>query len=107
MSEKKLYQEKKQAQLDEWRAEIEKFKAMASRTSAEKKLELNNQIKQMEGKFEEGKARLAEIAQSGDEAWNSIKEGMDTSWSSLKDAFRDAKSKFEKNSGKKDKGVSE
>ncbi len=107
MNEKELYQQKKQAQLDEWRAEIEKFKAMASRASAEGKLELNNQIKKMEGKFEEGKARLAEIAKSGDEAWNSIKEGLDTSWSSLKDSFSEAKSKFEKNSGKKDKDVSQ
>ena len=44
MSDKKLYQQKMQAQLDEWRAEIEKLKAKASRASADAQMKMNKQI---------------------------------------------------------------
>jgi chromosome segregation ATPase len=94
MSEKELYQQKAQAQLDEWKAELEKLKAKASGASADAQLEMKEQIQALEGKFEEGKAKLAEIAEASDDAWESIKEGIESAWSSLKSAFSDAGSKF-------------
>ncbi len=44
MNEKELYQQKKQAQLNEWKAEFDKLKAKASGASADAQLELNKQI---------------------------------------------------------------
>jgi len=52
MNEKELYQQKTQAQLDEWKAELDKLKAKASSASADTQLELNKQIKALEGKLE-------------------------------------------------------
>lgn len=94
MSEKELYQQKRQAQLDEWKAEVDKLRAKASGASADTQLALNAQIKALEGKIEEGKAKLAELAEASDDVWESIKEGVESSWDSLKSAFRDAASKF-------------
>jgi len=73
MNDKKLYQQKKQAQLDEWRAEIDKLKAKASGASAETQLEINNKIKALEIEFEEGKTKLSQLAEAGDDAWDSLK----------------------------------
>jgi hypothetical protein len=39
MNEKELYQQKKQAQLDEWKAEVDKLKAKASGASADAQMD--------------------------------------------------------------------
>lgn len=73
MNDKELYQQKKQAQLDEWQAEVDKLKAKASEASADVQLELKKQIEVLEGKIERGKIKLAEIAGASGEAWDSMK----------------------------------
>jgi len=96
MNEKELYQQKKQAQLDEWKAEVDKLKARTSGASADAQLELNKQIEALEGKIEEGKTKLAEIADASEDAWESMKEGVESAWESMKSAFSDAAAKFKK-----------
>jgi predicted nucleic acid-binding Zn-ribbon protein len=96
MREKELYHQKRQAQLDGWKAELDLLKAKASAATAEAQLELHGEIAKLEAKIVEGQSRLAEIADASEEAWGSIKEGMDSAWASLKTAFKDASSKFKK-----------
>ena len=87
MDEKRLYQQKWQAQLDQWQAEIDKFKAKASGASADAQLRLNSEIKVLQGRIDEGKAKLAQIAAASDDAWQSLKQGGDSAWTALKSAF--------------------
>jgi hypothetical protein len=94
MSEKELYQQRKRAQLDQWEAEVDKLKAKASVASADAQLKLNEGIEALEGKIEQGKAKLAEIADASDDAWESAKEGVDSTWDALKSAFSDAAAKY-------------
>ena len=94
MSERELYRQKFQARLDEWKADLEKYKARASEASADAQLKMKEQIQVLEGKIKEGKARLAEMEEASDGAWESVKEGVDSAWASLKSAFSDAASKF-------------
>ncbi|MEX1276561.1 MAG: coiled coil domain-containing protein [Bacteroidota bacterium] len=96
MSEKELYQQKKQAQLDEWKADVDKLKAKASGASADAQLEFNKQIKALEGKIEEGNAKLAEIVEASEDAWESLKDGVESAWDSMKSAFSEALDKFKK-----------
>jgi len=96
MNEKELYQQKKQAQLDEWKAEIDKLKARASGASADAQLKLNKEIEALEGKLEGGKTKLAKIADASEDAWESIKDGVESAWDSMKSAFSAAVDKFKK-----------
>jgi chromosome segregation ATPase len=96
MSDKKLSQQKKQAQLDEWKAEIDKLKARVSGASAEVQLKLKEQIRNLEEKVEEGKARLAEIAGAKEDAWESMKDKIESGWQSLKAGVSDTIAKFKK-----------
>jgi predicted nucleic acid-binding Zn-ribbon protein len=96
MNEKELYQEKKQAQLDGWKAEIEKLKAKASETSADAQMELNEQIEGLESKIDEGKSKLSEISDASENAWESFKDGAEATWDSITSAFSDAAAKFKK-----------
>jgi hypothetical protein len=52
------------------------------------------QIEALEGKIEEGEAKLVEIAHASEEAWESIKECVESAWGSMKSAFKDAATKF-------------
>ena len=95
-NDKELYQQKKQAQLDEWTAEVENLKAKASGASSDAQMDLNKQIEALEGKIEEGETKLAEIADASGDAWESIKDGVESAWDSIKTAFSDAAAKFKK-----------
>ncbi|MBN2864900.1 MAG: coiled coil domain-containing protein [Thiotrichales bacterium] len=94
MSNKELYKQKMQAQLDEWEADIDKLKAKAAGANASAKLEWHKDIDALKVKIAHGKTKLTEIENASDEAWESIKEGADTAWDSLKTAMVEAKSKF-------------
>ena len=94
MSDRKLYQQKLQAQLDQWKAELDKLKAKASAASADAQLEMNKHITALESKLEDGKAKLAELAEAGEGAWESVKEGAEAFWRTMKSAFSDAMSRF-------------
>lgn len=93
--ERELYQQKSQAELDEWKAELEKLKAQASKASAEAKLEMNDQIKDLEGNIAKGESKLAELNDAADDAWESMKEGFEEAWESLKAPFTSSDSSAE------------
>lgn len=94
MKDKELYQQKKQAQLDEWKAEVDKLKARASGASADAQLELNKHIEALETKIQENKTKLSELAKAGEDAWESIKDGVESAWDSMKSAVSDTAKKF-------------
>jgi hypothetical protein len=94
VNEKELYQKKLRAQEDEWDAELAKLKAKAAKADAEAKLEMLRQAGMLEAKIGEFKSKVAELAEAGDDAWESIKDGVDSAWKSLKSSFSEAASKF-------------
>lgn len=94
MDNRRLYEQKARAQLNEWKAELDRLRAKASGASAEVQLELNRQIQALEKQIGEGAARLNKLATAGDEAWDSVREGCESAWQSLRDGFTKAASKF-------------
>ncbi len=96
MSEKDIYQKKMRAQLDEWKAELAKYKAKAEGASADSQLELNKEINKLEEKIKDGEDRLKKLSEAGEDAWKTVKDGTDAAWESLRSAFQDAASKFKK-----------
>ncbi len=94
MSDKELYQQRLQAQLDEWQAEIDKLKAKAEGAGAETKLEMNRQIEELESKVEDARGKLSELSLASDLAWESLKEGVEMAWESLKSAFNKTSTRF-------------
>ena len=94
MNDKMLFQQKKQAQLDEWRAEVEILKAKASGVSADIQLELNHKIDQLDTKLEEGKRKLKDLEDAGEDVWESVVDGVENAWDSMKTAVSDAAKKF-------------
>jgi chromosome segregation ATPase len=96
MSDKTQFQEKLQAQLDEWGIDLEKLKAKAAETTEEARLELDLQLVTLESKLEAGKQKLAELADTSEDAWHSVQGGLESAWGSLSTAFQEAADKFRK-----------
>lgn len=94
MNNKDLYQEKKQAQLNEWKAQINKFKAQAALATVDAKIEMNKQIKILEGKMDEGKVKLSELNKATESTFESVKKNVETAYESVKTTFTDAAKKF-------------
>ncbi len=94
MSDRDLYQKKMQAKLDEWKAILDVLKARASGLSADAQLEMREQVKSLENKIQEGKTKLAELREAGEDSWESVKQGVESAWDALKSAVGDAAAKF-------------
>jgi uncharacterized coiled-coil DUF342 family protein len=92
--QKESYQQKIQAQLDEWRAEIDRLKEKARKASTEGKHKYQESIDSLELKMNEGKTKLKDLRESTDEAWDSIREGADSIWDTMKATFAEVKEKF-------------
>ena len=94
MQDKELYHKKMQAKLDEWIANIDKLKAKSSGASADMQLKLNKNIDNLKDKVNVGKTKLAELANTSEEAWGPLKEGIESAWTSLNATFKETMSKF-------------
>lgn len=68
MTEKELYQQKQQARLDEWAARIAELKARAAGAGAAAQIELKRKIDALDVQLDRGRAQLAELAATGEDA---------------------------------------
>ena len=91
---RKAYEEKLDAQLKEWNAQIALLKAKAENTKADAKIDYYKTIEALEHKQDEAKTKLQELKSSGDEAWEAVKGGAEKTWAEVKAAYHDAVSKF-------------
>jgi len=94
MNSKDAYAKKVQAQLDEWDADIKKLKAKADQAGANTQLELQKQIETLSRKRNDAKDRLAELKAAGDDAWEDLKDGLESAKNSLGGALDAAVSRF-------------
>jgi flagellar motility protein MotE (MotC chaperone) len=87
MRERELYQTKRAAELDRWRAEMDKRAARARNAGVDARLEANRRIAALKEELEAAQTKLAELVEANDDAWHSIREGVDSAWDPLKSVF--------------------
>jgi hypothetical protein len=93
-NKRKAYEEKLDAQLDEWNAQIALLKAKADKVKAEAKIEYFKTIEALQHKQAEAGTKLRELKTAGDEAWEDLKTGVEKVWADVKTAFHEATSKL-------------
>jgi len=91
---RKAYEEKLDAQLEEWTAQIALLKANADKGKAEAKIEYYKTIEALQHKQDGARTKLHELKTAGDETWEDLKTGAEKAWTEVKAAFHDAASKF-------------
>jgi hypothetical protein len=87
MRERELYQKERAAELDQWRAEMDRRAAWARNAGSDAQLEANRRIEALKEKLEAARTKLAELEEANDDAWHSIREGVDSAWDPLKSVF--------------------
>lgn len=88
MSDKNAYQEKMQAKIDEWKAEIDKLKAQAAQKGAEGKQEYGKMIESLENQHLNAQSKLAGLKERSQGAWEDLKIGIDNAISELGQSFQ-------------------
>jgi len=95
MDEKrKAYEEKLDAQLKEYSAQIALLKAKADNAKADAKIEYYKNIEALEHKEGKAKTKLQELKAAGDEAWEAVKTSAEKAWAEVKTAYHDTAAKF-------------
>lgn len=96
MQNRELYQQKAQAQLDEWRADFDKLKAKMSDASADRQLDINRNLNILERKIEEGREKLSDISQFGEDSWETASANVRSAWDSVKFEANDVIAKLKR-----------
>lgn len=94
MTEKDAYQQKLQAKLEEWRAEIDRLKARAKEAEADAQVRHRQEIRDLQAKREALKKEWSRLQQSSGDAWQEVKSGADKAWSELSTSIQHAWTKL-------------
>ncbi len=94
MDKFEAYKEKMHARLLQWDAEARLLEARLKEAKADKKIEYQEEIDALRAEIARAKVELTRLSDSGEEAWQSIKAGLDEAWDSIADGFRNARTKF-------------
>jgi hypothetical protein len=85
---KRAYQEKLEAQLKDWDADIEKFKAKTQKAKADTKDKYQKDLKALQTKRKTAGDKLQEFKNYNGDAWEEMKTGVQKSWQDLEDSVK-------------------
>ena len=94
MGLKEAYQEKMDAQIREWTAKLQEYKAKADMASADAKIQMYQQIDHLRPQVEAAKQKLSEIKVASGESWEALKAGSEKTLEEIKKTWEEMKSKF-------------
>lgn len=94
MTSKDAYLKKAHAKLDEWNADLEKMKAKLSAADADARIKLNESVEELEAQRDEMKKKLVELERASEEAWEDIRDGMESAWNRVAASIKDATDRF-------------
>lgn len=94
MENKKAYRQKFEAKMDEWQAEVDKLKAKAKQKKLDAETDYKDEIETFRKKREELKIKLNKLEETGEGAWEELKQGIEKSSRELKNSLDRAIKKF-------------
>ncbi|MEE4165794.1 MAG: hypothetical protein V2I35_07340 [Desulfocapsaceae bacterium] len=80
--------------IDEWDAEIDKLKIKMDRIDDESRAELSENIQLLKEKRDDINRKIGELNDSGKDAWQDLKSGMDLAWEAMNTAVSSATRRF-------------
>ncbi len=95
MNKKQAYEEKLQAQLDEFNARIDVLKAKAAKAESSAKLSYYDTLEELKLKRDLAQNKLEKLRNASDDAWEDLKEGVENAWADFSAAVKSATSRFQ------------
>lgn len=96
MMSKEEVKKKIEAELAVAQEKLAELKKLAKDASADARGKYAKQADALEEKIDAAKAKLGELGEASEEAWEKIKGSVESAWGSLSDSVRDAVSKLKK-----------
>lgn len=93
MDKQKAYQEKIEAQLREWKADIDKLMARADKAKAEGKIEFHKRAEILNATYQVTLKKVQALKESGEDKWEEFKAIIETAWNEVKDMLNIGDSK--------------
>jgi len=78
MTDKELYQQQLQAQLDEWQADLVQLRAMAAEAHGNEHPEVKQKIREFERRIAAARRRLPKLMTASDEEWEAKKAAFES-----------------------------
>ena len=94
MSTKAAYKQKIDAEVALAQAKLATLKAQAKISTADARIKYDKQADELEQKVNTTKAKLKELDEASDDAWEHLKDGVESAWNALSAAVRDTVDKF-------------
>jgi len=94
MSTKEAYKQKVEAELELAQAKLAEFKAQAKSSAADARIKHAKQVDELEQKVDTTRAKLKELGEASDDAWEQLKVGVEAAWGALSAAIRNAAANF-------------
>jgi hypothetical protein len=94
MNMKNAYQDKMDARLREWQANIDALRARADQVGAEQRIKYYEEIESLRTKQQRVHEKLEVLRTAGTDAWEEVKTGVEVAWSDLQDAVQRARDKY-------------
>lgn len=88
LEDRKIFESKLEAQLAQWKAEIDVLKAKAKRTEVDAMVNYDKVIENLQHKHAEAGTRLQQLKTASDEAWESLKTSTEKAWEEIKGLFQ-------------------
>jgi chromosome segregation ATPase len=88
MTDRKKHEEKLQAQIDDWKTELENLKEKAELAETNLQLEYYTLMDELKLKLELANRKLEVLKRSGDEKWEALKTDIEITWDSLEDLIK-------------------
>lgn len=93
LEDRKAYESKLDAQLAQWKADIDVLKAKAKRTSVDVMVNYDKAIDALESKHGEASKQLDNLKTATDDAWENVKAGTEKVWLEIKSQFQSSAEK--------------
>ncbi len=94
MSLKDAYKQKAEAELELAHARLVEFKAKAKSFTADTRLKYAKHVDELEHGIAAAKARLKDLGDAGEDAWDKVKEGVESALATLRQTVHNTAEKF-------------
>ena len=94
MSKRDEYVAKLKNKLDEWNKDVDKLEAKSEHVKEEVKEKYHEELEVVKKQRDNARAKAMELIESGEEAWEELKVGVEQAWQKFTEAVDKAHSKF-------------
>lgn len=83
LNKREAYREKMKAQIEQYEAELDKFRAQAREKAADSKIQAGQNIEYMESRLAKVRESFEDLKKSGQEGFDEARERLEGAWEAL------------------------